>query len=487
MLAVVGLVAAPTSTGAQGVGGPVLNSVRSAFHAIRVPTNADMPEDPANDEVALPEGLAPLTLQAVRVGAPGMEPTIGVTSDGTAFYAAARIVADAGVTWGGARTETMRSSDGGVTWENVQFEIAGEGHPYANADPFVFVDPETDRVFNLDLYGACSWLNYSDDKGETWQHSPAACGNFVNDHHTIAAGPKPAAAPSLPGTGAYDGRWLYYCFNRVIDANCGRSTDGGITWSPTPQPAYFGYDEAAGGLCGGLHGHAETDPDGRLFVPKGHCGTPWVSITSDGGQSWTRREISDISSAGTHLSMAADSAGNLYFVWWDNTHRLPFLSISRDHGATWETPMMIAPPGVKDVNFPVIAAGDEGRIAINFPGTTAPSGNNRAWNQYVVVSDNALDANPLFLSATANDPADPVHRGACNGRCGGIWDFLDVVISAQGEAWAAASDDCAAACNTGQTTSLHAGDGIAIRQIGGPSLRDPEPVPAAAGANRSGP
>ena len=490
------LVVLPPSTGAQGLPGSVPNSEQAAYHAIRVATAAAMPDDPANVGVALPEGAEPLTLQAVRVGAPGLEPTLGVTSDGTAFFASSEIVAETPVAYGGSRTSTLRSTDGGLTWQDVQFKVAGESYPYANADPFVYVDQATDRVFNLDLYAGCSWLNYSDDNAATWKQSPAACGNFVNDHQTIAAGPKPAAAPAIPAAVDYEGRWLYYCFNRVIDANCGRSVDGGVTWTPTPQPAYFGFDQAAGGLCGGLHGHAETDPAGRLFLPKGHCSRPWISVTEDGGDSWTRVRVSDISTAGTHLSVASDSAGNLYFVWWDGAQRLPFLSISRDHGRTWEEPLMVAPPGVKDVNFPVIAAGDEGKIAINFPGSAqdAPSsGDRRAWNQYVVVSDNALDANPLFLSATANDPADPVHRGACNGRCGGIWDFLDIVISEQGEAWAAASDDCAGGCNANaNATLLHAGDGIAIRQIGGPSLRTPAAPDGAdsgaitAGSTRSG-
>jgi hypothetical protein len=491
----------PSSISAQSTGGPVTNSIQDAYHPIRVPNKAEMPDAPSNTSVAIPEGTEPLTLQAVKVGAPGLEPTIGVTSDGTAFYAAARIVVDTPYTWGGARTETLRSTDGGVTWENVQFKVAGESHPYVNADPFVFVDQKTDRVFNLDLYAGCSWLNYSDDKGTTWKNSPAACGNYVNDHQTIAVGPKPAAAPDIPGTGSYEGRWLYYCFNRVADANCGRSADGGITWSPTPQPAFFGFDQAAGGLCGGLHGHAETDPEGRLFIPKGHCGTPWIAITEDGGNSWSRVRVSDITTSGTHLSVASDSAGNLYFAWWDNVKRLPFLSISRDHGRTWEAPMMVAPPGVKEVNFPVISAGDEGRIAISFPSTTDPlrhdpnaatnptSNPKRPWNQHVVVSENALDANPLFLSATANDPVDPIHRGACNGRCGGIWDFLDIVISAQGEAWGTASDDCVGGCSTGDNaTALHAGEGIAIRQIGGPLLRVPEAptAPAAPGNSAFG-
>ncbi|HEX2240407.1 MAG TPA: sialidase family protein, partial [Actinomycetota bacterium] len=210
----------------------------------------------------------------------------------------------------------------------------------------------------------------------------------------------------------------------------------------------------------------------RLFVPKGHCDFPWIAISEDAGDSWTRVQVSDIPAAGTHLSVASDTAGNLYFVWWAQETRLPFLSVSRDSGKTWGKPMMIAPPGVTEANFPVITAGDPGKIAINFPSSTDEDrqGPERPWNQHVVVSTNALSRNPVFLSATANDPDDPVHRGACNGRCAGMWDFLDIVIGPTGELWATASDDCVGMCISGLAYSLKNGEGIAIRQIGGPRL-----------------
>jgi len=75
----------------------------------------------------------------------------------------------------------------------------------------------------------------------------------------------------------------------------------------------------------------------------------------------------------------------------------------------------IAPPGVHEVNFPTIDVGDPGKIAITFPGTTSTLGHKdltRTWNSYVVVSTNALAANPLFLSNTANPKNDPVAPSA---------------------------------------------------------------------------
>ena len=91
---------------------------------------------------------------------------------------------------------------------------------------------------------------------------------------------------------------------------------------------------------------------------------------------------------------------------------------------------------------PAFGAGDAGRIAVMFPGTEAPdpSDMSRPWNTYVVVSTDALDADPLFLSAIANPggPADPVHRGYCEvERCANMYDFLDIVTApdARTTAW----------------------------------------------------
>ncbi len=142
---------------------------------------------------------------------------------------------------------------------------------------------------------------------------------------------------------------------------------------------------------------------------------------------------------------------------------------------------MVAPPGVAETNFPILTAGAVGRIAIQFPGTLVDerSSTRRPWNAYTVVSTNALDAAPLFVSATANSPDDPIHRGPCGtgsntGRCGGMLDFLDIRVSpVDGGFWAAATDTCLATNGCAQGTgSANARLGVAIRQIGGPRLRD---------------
>lgn len=486
-----------TYSGFAAIGSPPSDQLSNSYNG--VPFTANFVGVPSSTPAKSSPLVSQLKTSFNYVGRGAAEPTIGVNRNNKAFFAAstfdfptstfpARL----------ARTLVMRSVDKGVTWQAVSPSLTSSlpgdedtaTFPPFSLDPYVYVDPiglnpgsRTGRVFSVDLNLACGAnAIFSDDEGAHWTSVPLfACNSPVNDHQTIITAPPPlgfvaAGYPSM----------MYFCYNQVGDSGCSRSINGGLTFVPT-TPAFTGSDPNAGSVCGGLTGHLAADSAGRIFLPKGHCGLPWVAISGDTGNSWTRVKVTNNTPMADHeVTLAVDSADNIYAVWQDGTFRLPFLSVSKDHGMTWSTPIMMAPPGVHEVNFPTIAAGDAGRIVVLFPGSESQDFNDptRPWNIYVVVSVNALDANPTFTWTRANDKSDPVHRGDCGpGRCdaqdgGSMFDFLKVQVSpADGAFWGTASDTCvpdvdpAKNCVTNpQARQLRPGLGVAIRQIKGPAL-----------------
>ena len=99
----------------------------------------------------------PLNLSFVfsSVGEDGAEPSIGVTSSGCIFFIAFEKV--------------MRSCDHGQSWEDV----SGWMCAFQTNDPWGWVDPVTDRIFNVQMQGLeTSWICYSDDDGLTWVGNP---------------------------------------------------------------------------------------------------------------------------------------------------------------------------------------------------------------------------------------------------------------------------------------------------------------------------
>ena len=420
----------------------------------------------------------PLVLSATPLPREAAEPTVGITKQGNAFIPAATFDTPGGAL---ARTKIFASYDGNKSWKDVSPSVAGESFPPVTLDPYIYVDQETGRVFSDDLTVACSVLQWSDDQGKSWETgNPLACGLPVDDHQTIVVGNPPAGVT----TNGYP-NVVYYCVNKVADAQCGRSLDGGRTFQPTGAPAFLGVQEpqdggsAAPGFCGGLHGHVVTDPKGNLYLPKGHCGKPWLAVSEDGGLTWRQTQVSKMTVAGTQTSVAADAAGNVYYLWWDAENKLPYMAVSKDAGKTFGPALLVAPPGMRATNFPTIDAGRAGHVSISFPGSTDPDSGkaSRPWNYYVAVTTNALAPLPTFHYATANAVDDPVHRGACLGRCAGMLDFLDVVIAPNGETWATEVDTCIKACVTATGPTLKSAEnpsgrvGVAVRQLAGPGLR----------------
>ena len=382
---------------------------------------------------------------------------MGITSGGNIFYGA-----DRGNT---AALVVSRSTDKGRTWTDVT-PLADE--PSAFGDPYLYVDPRTDRVFAASLKtNLCAQLFYSDDEAESWTTNPQVCG--LADHETVFAGP-PVSTP----TTVYPDL-VYYCAASPgigpgqLATGCLRSVDGGLSFATSGEPAFPPSDG-----CLGPSGHGVTDADGVVYLPKGWCGQPHLAISKDEGGSWKRVQVANNGMASGDVNesheagVAVDELGNIYYDWIALDER-PYLAISRDGGATWSNPMMIARPGVRFASLPSLDVGRPGKIAMAYMGIS-PSDND-VWNGYVTITANALKPSPLFYTTAINPARDPLVRGSCGTqRCSGAGDFFDVVVGPEGTAWAAFVDACVGACRNGAEGN-NAADGIVGRLVGGPNLR----------------
>ena len=406
----------------------------------------------------------PLDLNFVfsSVGEDGAEPSLGVTSSGCIFFIAFEKV--------------MRSCDHGESWEDV----AGPMCAFQTNDPWGWVDPITDRVFNVQMQGLeTSWICYSDDDGATWVGNPHDSGTTpINDHIKLATGPWTSSGYGIGGqfTQAYYETAVYYCYNKLAGIFCFTSFDGGATFN-------------TGGLIfglattnGGLHGAITSAPDGTVYVTP-RVGTPTVIISDDNGLTWFDRSMGE--DVGTpnprkNSEVATDTESNAYHIWTGADEGV-YMSRSTNSGETWEqTSIRISPSAVISTVFPQVDAGDPGRIAVTYLGSENASelnqsdidgepwdGNahyapaNVSYYLYITYSLNALDPVPVFHTVRVSP--DPVQVGSIclnSGDCrdiGGsnrnLLDFNDLHIDLEGRVYVAFADGCTGSCATGNNST----------------------------------
>ena len=436
------------------------------------------------DSAGMPVAEKPLDIDYIfsDVGETGKEPSIGVTSSGCMFFI--------------AMEKPMRSCDYGATWENT----ADITQAPFTSDPYGWVDPVTDRIFNIHMMGlATTWIGWSDNDGESWLGNPYDSGPIpLNDHIKLGSGPWVDAGYGIPGQlSPLYSEAVYFCYNKLAGIFCYTSYDGGATF-PTGGQIY--------GLAtseGGLHGAITTAPDGTVYVTP-RVATPAVILSKDNGLTWDTREMGQDASTPNprkNSEVATDSESNAYHIWTGADQGI-YMARSTDSGDTWDSESIrISPAEVISTTFPQTDAGDPGRIAITYLGsengsllnTTDIDGNN--WNGnghyapngvhyhlYVTYSLNALDENPIFHTRRVTD--DPVQVGAmclnsgdCRSDQGGsnrnLLDFNDLHIDLEGRVYIAFADGCIDACASSpdpQPADSRTGRGSVYFMANGPSL-----------------
>lgn len=139
----------------------------------------------------------------------------------------------------------------------------------------------------------------------------------------------------------------------------------------------------------------------------------------------------------------------------------PYMTVSHDGGATWSRPLVVAAPGVKDVTEDAFTVGAIGHVAITYLGTTDGQG----FNGYITESWDANRVNPLFWSASVNNPKQPLMVGsvATSAVHGDRMWFITVEFGPGGTPWAAFH------CAHTQACPLR--DGVAARLVSQPGQR----------------
>ncbi|MDX1612067.1 MAG: hypothetical protein R3185_06835, partial [Candidatus Thermoplasmatota archaeon] len=289
----------------------------------------------AGQALPVPEEARDLVVRVADTGFNGAEPTLGVLSDGT-------IVTNP-FTEG---ENLLISEDHGQTWEQIGDPVM---NPKVNLDPWMWVDEDTDRIYNGPLYVACSWLSWSDDRGESWMANPVAgCGTPAHDHQKITTG------PPAPGVETRDyPNVVYYAYNgafrNVANAPVGPaeyvdgtwvsvSYDGGQTFLNEARV----FDQSP--CKSGINGPVEVASDGTAYVAHLTCEGVQVGVSEDSGGSWD--PVAHITEQGTYAGLipdpylATDTADNVYLAT-PGADGLLYMAASETRARSWSSPVPV--------------------------------------------------------------------------------------------------------------------------------------------------
>lgn len=412
----------------------------------------------AKDPASFPLAVEQLT------GLAGAEPNIGVTSDGALFVT--------------TFDNLQRSKDQGRTWEKVWTYVT-PGYPttediLSTADPMLWVDPDTDRVYVQHMVSTqCTWMAFSDSLGDpgTFVERPMMCEIPLIDHMKIMTAhygpgmPKPEN-PLYPNV-------FYMCSNKLdLGTWCATSFDGGLTFD------FAGPVHSQDVLCANINGHPVAWPDGTMGVPLGvgwgaNCERPpTVYVTETNGigipsnpvtgpaTGWAARACApDFRQVEIDPDLTTTPDGTSYMLF-RHEDQLHYLMRSTDKFVTCDV-FKVNPPEITVGVFAAITSGDDGKVALAWLGTTDEQDDDygvgpsfarggTVWHAYVTTILDAAAEDPTFVHQRVTPDEDPVQIGCVwlQGGGGGphgcrnMLDFIDMVTDREGRVFVAITDGC---------------------------------------------
>ncbi|MHB1925591.1 MAG: sialidase family protein [Acidimicrobiales bacterium] len=368
--------------------------------------------------VALPPGTPRPVACATPTGYATSESTIAVGPDNTLVYSPAQ-----------SENSLARSTAGSATWSLTRPSTEQPTAFWNTVDPDLISDRRTGWIFwshatgpvrnegglpdNAGFYlaAASGFQVYSSSDGartfRTADYSSAPTG----DWEKIFVGPPPPASSGAPQPKGYPDV-VYLCANSPLEVTgpgrlCYKSLDGGLTFTMA------GYVSPSVGeppdICPPLNFNTGVvDASGNTYQPATCQDHAYVVVSHDEGTSYQWHMVpgvpTGVSPGDNYLQLALDDAGNLYAMWPAGGQL--FLAISRDHGLSWQPPLMVSAPGIRNATLPSLSAGATGRVAIAYYAN--PDAAASMLDGYITETTDALASRPLFYSGMLNDPAHPI-------------------------------------------------------------------------------
>lgn len=321
------------------------------------------------------------------------------------------------------------SSNRGASWVK---RLLPKGTPPGVVEGYA--DPQTGRYF----MPSDTVMNYTDDAGRTWHTGTFDSADRYDWPRSFAGRPV-----KLRKTGYRNN--VYHCnwtsaAGANTDTRCYRSVDGGRTFHNVGPDFVHAQCSNPLQVAGVTHGRGIVDArNGTIYLPFHECGTFYVAVSTDEGQSWTRRPVATFTStavnaiadtaldvpfvlqnatgrpnaisgemqAGAQVdAVAMDSRGRLVAVWIDGPGYRTYLARSADGGRTWTKRLDITAPGVSKAILPSVDISRRGRIGVSYYGTTTGG---ETWTGFLAVSDDAK----TFQSAAVTRPGKDLMQEPC--------------------------------------------------------------------------
>ncbi len=437
------------------------------------------------------------------------------------------------------------SSDSGATWTNrglldEQASWQGKG-VLSDGDPVIAYGPKPDKngVFSFNS-GARAYysslgslsgvkgseyviISYSDDNGVTWSApvigtTKTSAVDF-NDKNWLAVD----TSPSSPYFGKVYLSWTEFRSNTGSGYGnepvmVSSSADGGASFGAPNQLSPAANNGTGNGRQGSS---ATTGPDGTAYVAFEQGQSQVVTVSRDGGNSWTRPAtigaVTDIQDpipganfrTDSFVVIAADprlGSSTVHAAWATLTPSggRVVVATSTDRGTTWSNAVQVS-GNENYAFFPGLDVAPDGRVDLAYQALVAKSGavfgtGNAAIDTYAMSkppSATGAWSAPVKITSVSSDPA----VSAQNNLQRQFWGDYTTLVSDSTGAWFISTDSrsgigCAAVdayqkylVDAGMVIRGDMADRLSQRDTGvNPALSDPsvKPAPGAVCPNQFG-